>query len=125
MLLIPLHSFALLRSRTLSTVVGGGLGYCALPSPLIATMEHIVTHKGIKYVPVKVLTDPARKWVTSSWFSKLLGRAVKSNKMKKMTASDLDIHVKDAEGRPLGRRLGDFLILEDGVSLLPAVFHCG
>ena len=56
--------------------------------------------------------------MTASWFSKLLRRAIKSNNMKKMMASDLGIHTKDAQGRPLGRRLGDFMSLEDAISLL-------
>ena len=63
------HSF-LLRSRTSSKLVGDGHGYCVVPSPLLATMEHLVTDKGIKYIPMKVTTDPQRKWVTASWFPK-------------------------------------------------------
>ena len=54
------HSF-LLHPRTSSKLVGDGHGYCFVPSPLLATMGHLVTHKGIKYIPVKVITDPQRK----------------------------------------------------------------
>ena len=35
-----------------------------------------------------------------------------------MTVSNLGIHGKVASGQPLGRCLGDFLILEDAISLL-------
>ena len=56
--------------------------------------------------------------MTALWFSKLLSRAIKSNNMKKMTASNLGIHGKDVQGRPLGRRLGEFMILEDAILLL-------
>ena len=42
-LLFPLHYSILLRSRTVSTFVGDGHGHCCVPSPLIATMEHLAT----------------------------------------------------------------------------------
>ena len=81
-------------------------------------MEHLVTHQGIKYVLPQVITDPERKWVTTMRFSKLLSRGIKSKNMKKMTASHLGIHWKDAQGKLLRLRIGDFLILEDAISLL-------
>ena len=57
-----------------------------------------VQGQGIKYVLVKVITNPRRKWVTAAWFPKLLGLAIKSNTVKKMTVSDLCMHGKDAQG---------------------------
>ena len=37
----------------------------------------------------------------------------------KKKASDVGFRGTDADGRPLGRHLGDFLVLEDALSLLP------
>ena len=41
-------------------------------SPLSDTnaMEHIHDWNGVKYVPVKVLQDPTRKWISAGWLSK-------------------------------------------------------
>ena len=41
------------------SMVGDGHGYCAVPSPLLATMEHLVTHKGIIRTPG---TYPRHAW---------------------------------------------------------------
>ena len=54
-------------------------------------MEHLVTYKGIKYVPIKVITGPAKKWVTSMWFSKLWTMAIKMEKMTEKKASDVGL----------------------------------
>ena len=41
---------------------------------------------------MKVITNPARKWVTSTWFSNLLGQAIKLNAMEKKETSIVGIH---------------------------------
>ena len=64
--------------------------------------------------------DPTRKWVTATWFSKLLGQSIKPNTMNKVMAFDLGIRRIDVQGRPLGQHFGDFLILEGAASLLCA-----
>ena len=92
------------------------ISVCCLPVP----MEHLATYQGIKYVPMKVITDPARKWVTSMWYPKLLTGAIKMETMTKKKASDVGVRGTDADGRPFGRRLGDFLVLVDALLLPPS-----
>ena len=66
---------------------GGGGGQkrwaCTSVCCLAVTMEHMVTYQGIKCVPIKIITDRARKGVASMWYSKLLTRATEMAKMIK------------------------------------------
>ena len=41
----------------------------------------LAVYKGITHVSIKVIADPTRKGVTSTWFSKLLSGAIKMETM--------------------------------------------
>ena len=44
---------------------------------------YLVTYQGVKYVPIKVMTDPARNGIKLAWYSKLLTRAIRMGNMTK------------------------------------------
>ena len=43
----------------------GSLSQCCLFSP----MNHVHPYEGVRYIPLKLVSDPQRGWVSTGWLS--------------------------------------------------------
>ena len=74
-------------------------------------MEHLREWNNVKYVPMKVLRDPNRKWLSAGWLSK----QVKKLDLQQFKPSQNGLTTGSGEGG----RTGEYLKLEDAPLCLP------
>ena len=73
--------------------------------------DQVHPFKGVRYVPVKVIRDPERKWLSAGWLSKQMTL----NNYKKSKPANIGVSVEPGQGS----RAGDYMVLEEALNCIP------
>ena len=84
---------------------------CSIFPSLCPMADQVHLFNGVRYVPMKAIRDPDRKWLSAGWLSKQMSL----NNYNKTKPANIGIAVNPGQGS----WVGDYMVLEEAINCIP------